>query len=773
MKHVSILILFFVSIFNYGQDKFNITGTIVNEQKEKITRPVHIKLFDQGNQLIGSDHTQDGLFTFSRIKPGTYYLQVSSDETIQNEKPFLLENNVGLTVIYTPKIQQIEEVTITGKEKNFKVENGNMTIDVADSPLNKLPTSSELLSKLPFVTMDTNGEGLSFIGKGVPLLYIDNQRVDFSTLSAVAVDDIKSVEVIRNPSIKYEAEGKAVIKVNLKKSRRDGAKLTISETASFQKRFSNYLAANFQQKKNKTEWKLNAAFNPIHHWESNGFEYSVPSENIYSDYVIQSVTRRPQTIFGASLYRELNDTGDYITLSLNSNFRPDKGDNTTNTLYSEDGNTSYVKTLNHQDRKRSTVNSIFNYNKKISAWDANIFTGLQFTREGNGVEYDFFNSINSAPYEFSQFRRQRYAGNVYSGRIDFEKKFDKKIILESGGSYTKAETRTHNSTRYHNIQDITYYKYLFKESNLAAYLNLGINGEKWKVKGGLRMETTSANGFDQTVSETKIKRAYIDWFPNAEISFQQNEDQVYTLNFRKSISRPNYGDLASGGLYGSPYVEYAGNPNLIPTYTHTVSFSTNLKKWSFNASVYTSKNPMGYTLVYDETSHISKFTAVNFDKASGSSISVDYPIQWKKWTSQNSLSLNYDTTQDSLAVLKKSTPYLYFSTNNTFAVLTHLSFLLDGSYITKRVEGLYDYNAMCLVNLGVTSSVSNFDFTLRYNDIFNQMNYIQKMSYRQMTSTGTFFGNTPTVSIAVKYNFGKLMKSAYKESTVNENANRL
>jgi len=106
-------------------------------------------------------------------------------------------------------------------------------------------------------------------------------------------------------------------------------------------------------------------------------------------------------------------------------------------------------------------------------------------------------------------------------------------------------------------------------------------------------------------------------------------------------------------------------------------------------------------------------------------------------------------------------------------LLKHLSFLLDGSYITQRTAGLYEVNDMCLVNLGLTSSVSNFDFTLRYNDIFNQMNYVQKMSYNQMTSKGTFFGNTPTLSFAVKYNFGKLLKSNYKQNTVNETADRL
>lgn len=772
MKFKVLFLLLFSFISSFAQQNLSINGTIINSENEKITSPIVVYLFDHENHLVKSTVTQDAQFEFHQLQSKNYYIQISSDDNIQKEKPFSLDKNLDLKIIYKPKTSDIEEVTLTGKKSGFKIENGNITLDVANSPLNKLPTSTDVLSKLPFVMMDANGEGLSFVGKGVPLLYVDNQRVDFATLSAIAVDDIKSVEIIRNPSVKYESEGKAVIKINLKKSRKDGTQLTISETATFQKRFSNHFNANYQQKKNKTEWKLNAAYNQINHWESNGFEYSVPTKNIYSDYVITSITKRPQTIFGGSLYHELND-GDFITLTVNSNFRPDNGDNNTNTMYSENEENSFIKTLNQQNRKRSTVNSIFNYNKKITGWDANIFTGLQYTHESDNLGYTFYNDTNNSGYNFSQFRRQKYSGNVYSGRIDLEKKLNEKHVLELGGSYTSAETDTDNFTDYRNSQAIEYYRYDFKESNFAGYTNLGFDLNKWNLKGGIRMESTSTKGFDPIFNETKIEREYVDWFPNAEINFKQSENYVFTLNFRKSIDRPNYRNLASGGLYGSPYVEYVGNPNLVPTYTSTVSFTTSLKKWSVNASFYTSKNPIGYTLVYDQDRNISKFTMVNFDKEFGTNIGLDFPIEWKKWTSQNSLSLNYDKTEDSLAVVKNSTPYLYFSTNNTFALLKHLSFLLDGSYITKRTAGLYEVNDMCLVNLGLTSSISNFDFTFRYNDVFNQMNYIQKISYNQMTSTGTFFGNTPTVSLAVKYNFGKLLKSNYKQNTVNETSNRL
>jgi hypothetical protein len=770
MKIIHILFILF-SITLSSQQSLRIEGNIV-DHNQKSVQNAEVYLYDTKNNIVKTTITQTGFFEFSELKPQQYYLQIISGDIEKKEPVFQLSADKTFKIILNEKISDIQEVQVVAKRKTFQIQKGNINIDVANSSLNKVATSTDLLAKLPFITIDANGEGLSMIGKGTPLLYIDNQKVDFSTLSALAVDDIKSVEIIRNPSAKYEAEGKAVIKVLLKNSKKEGYKLTLNEAALFNKRFSNNFSANFQQKKNKTEWKLNAAYNEIQHWESNGFVYSVPSKNISSDYIIKSVTNRPQIILGANLYQDL-DNGDYLTFTINGNLRPDKGDNNTITDYEENGMKSQILTLNHQQRERATINSIFNYNKQLQSIDANIFTGLQFTRESNNVDYDFYNNVDHTEYIFSQFRKQKYAVNAFSGRIDMEKKIKKDYQLALGASFIKAEATTNNITDFRNVNPSEYFKYFLNEVNWASYAEFSGEKNKLSFKGGLRMETTSAKGTNQILNETNIHRNYVDWFPSAELSLRQNKDYIYTLNFNRSISRPNYGDLASGGLYNSPYVEYEGNPNLLPTYTNTLSVSVNLKKWALNASVYQSKNPMGFSLVYVEDKNISKFTTLNFEKETGASLGLDVPFEYKILTSQNSVSLNYSKTEDPLAVVNKSTPYVYLYTNNTIKLGKGFNFLVDGSWITKRTLGIYEYNEMLILNLGLTKSISNFDFTLRYNDVFKQNTFIQRLSYDKIITKGSFYGNTPVFSIGIKYNFGKVSNSEYREKQINETTNRI
>ena len=766
-----ILFLFFSLNIFAQQDNLKIKGNIIDRKENKITS-AEIYLFTTNNELVKTTISQDGNFEFSQLKPAQYHLQIVTNDITQNEPLFQLSSDIHLNIKLNEKVSNIEEIHIARTRNPFKVQNGNITIDIANSSLSKVATSTDLLAKLPFIYVDANGEGLSMVGKGIPLLYIDNQKVDFNVLSAVSVDEIKSVEIIRKPSAKYEAEGKAVIKMILKNSKKEGYKLALTETAVFNKRFTNNFSANFQQKKNKTDWKLNASYNQIQHWESNGFEYSVPSRNINSDYIIKSITTRPQVILGASLYQDLNE-GDYLNFTINGNLKPDKGNNYTVTNYEVDDVKSTILTLNPQDSKVTTVNSIFNYNKQLKSIDANIFTGFQYTRESRNVDYEFFNDINNAGYLFTQSRKQRYAVNAYSGRIDFEKKIKENYQLSIGGSFTKAEALTNNATNFGNTALSEYFKYIFSEENYASYAEFSGEKEKFSFKGGIRLETTSANGFDRILKKTNIDKNYVDWFPSAELSFKQNEDYVYTLNFKRSIDRPGYRDLASGGLYSSPYVEYQGNPNLLPAYTNEVSASVNLKKWAINASVYQIKNPIGFGLFYDENENISKFTTKNFDKESGVSLGLDVPFEYKILTSQNSLSLNYSKTEDNLAVVNQSTPYLYLYTNNTIKLGKGFNFLLDGTWITRRTQGIYEYNEMVLINLGLTKSISNFDFTLRYNDVFNQNTYIQKLSYDKIITKGSFYGNTPTFSVGIKYNFGKVSNSEYKEKQINETVDRI
>lgn len=131
--------------------------------------------------------------------------------------------------------KELAEISIQGKREVIKYKNGNLKIDVANSIFKSVPNTLDLLAKLPNIQLSPDKEAISVIGKGNPLIYIDNQKVGLNDLNTLVVDDIKSIEIIKNPSAKYEAEGKVVILITRKLSKKEGFKIDVTETASAKK----------------------------------------------------------------------------------------------------------------------------------------------------------------------------------------------------------------------------------------------------------------------------------------------------------------------------------------------------------------------------------------------------------------------------------------------------------------------------------------------------------------------------------------------------------
>ncbi|WP_244511836.1 TonB-dependent receptor [Flavobacterium anhuiense] len=327
----------------------------------------------------------------------------------------------------TPKdslTNQLDEIVINKEKKTFTNSNGNIKVDVANSVYNSIPNPVDLLSKLPNVLVSSDRENISVVGKGTPLIYIDNQRVGINELNALSVNDIKTIEIIQNPSSKYEAEGRAVILINRKLSRKEGFKTDISETASFKKNFNNYLGFNSSFKKNKLEWKANFNYNRLNPWENHSIAYQIPQASIISDYDVSATTYRNQYVFGAGIFYKINEE-DYLSINVNGKRQSDTFDINTFTFNQTQDEINNVFTFSDNASDKNFINSVVNYSKKIKAIDTKLFTGFQVSNFNQHLWSLVQNSFNENALELSQNRDQKFNVDVFSGRIDLEKKVQK------------------------------------------------------------------------------------------------------------------------------------------------------------------------------------------------------------------------------------------------------------------------------------------------------------------------------------------------------------
>lgn len=676
----------------------------------------------------------------------------------------------------TPKdsiSKELKEVVITQNKKTFTNSNGNIKVDVANSVYNSVPNPVELLSKLPLVQVSSDRESISIVGKGNPLIYIDNQRVGMNDLNALSVADIKTIEIIQNPSSKYEAEGRAVILITRKLSKKEGFKTEISETASFKKNYNNYLGFNSSFKKGKIEWKANFNYNRRNPWENHSIAYQIPQANIVSDYDVTAVSKVKDYIFGGGLFYKINDD-DYFSVNINGKMRNDTFDINTYTFNRNQNEENNVFTFSDNSSDKNFINSFINYSKKLKAIDTKLFVGFQGSNYNQHLWSLVQNNYNETELELSQNRDQKFNVDVFSGRIDLEKKFKNEMNWEYGGLYSAAKSKSNYDVFDYDKNENTSFDYDFKEANLAAYTQLSGKIKKVDFSVGLRIENTNVNGKYSTESAALIDKNYTNLFPKAQFSFAIDSTKSINVDYSKSISRPNYSSLSMIATYINPYFIYGSNINLGPTFADVVSVSFQYHDKSLKVTLYQNKNPVYQDFSFDNQNNVLTFSEKNFKKESGYNIEFTLPFTYKIWTNTNSLIFNQNKIEDESALYGSSKPYLYYYSNNAIKLPKDFTFVLSFWGATKQKEGVFERNAKLIFDASLAKKIGkNWTCTLNYNDIFRNTIYTERFTINNISSRARYLVDANEVSITLRYSFGKIKESEFKEKSVNENESRI
>ncbi len=537
------------------------------------------------------------------------------------------------------KPKELDEVVIQNETKTFTTKNGNIKVDVANSIYNSVPNTLDLLSKLPKIQISPDRESISIVGKGNPLLYIDNQKVDMNELNSLSVDDIKTIEIIHNPSSKYEANGRAVILITRKFSKREGYKVIVSETASFQKKFNNFSGINSNFKTEKLEFKANFNYNQLKVWESNGNNFTMPDYDIQSNYLVTAITKRPQFFYGGGIFYKINEDN-YLSMNISRRSQKDVFDIITNTLNQDQNSIDTINTLNQNDENQNFTNSFLNYNHKIKSLDMVLFSGFQYSSFNQKMFSAILNNFNNTGFELSQNRNQKFGTDVFSGRVDLEKKFKNEAKLEFGGLYLQAESQTDFKVSVINPPSEIHSVYHYKEKNIAAYSQFSGSYKKVNYMFGLRAENTIVQGKYDTEDNLSIDKNYINLFPKAQFEIAIDSSNTISLNYAKTITRPNFSSTSQTSVYINPYFVWANNVNLDPTITDEIVINYQYKDKSIKLGYFKTSNPVYYGANYDDSEKLLTFISTNFDKETNLNLELTLPFQYKFWKSINVLSFS-------------------------------------------------------------------------------------------------------------------------------------
>lgn len=677
----------------------------------------------------------------------------------------------------TPKEEEqpkaLEEVVLQKENKTFTNKNGNIKVDVANSILSNAPSVIDLLEKLPKVIVAPDKQSLSIIGKGSPLLYIDNQKADMNDINSLAMEDIKTIEIINNPSAKYEASGRAVILITRKFSKREGYKVSLTENAAFKKYFNNYSAVNANLKTGSLEFKANFNYNQIKVWESNGNTFSIPAFDIESQYLVTAVTDRPQFIYGGGLFYKINED-DYLSVNFSRTAQDDDFAITTDTFNRDGIEINSINTLNTNTENRNHTNAFLNYNHKIKSLGVDLFTGLQLTSFNQQMEGMISNDFNDVGYELAQFRNQRFGIDVASGRIDIEKTFKNEMKLELGGLYLQAKANTFFEVITANPPAANQSIYFHKEKNIAAYTQFSGTYKKLNYTLGLRGENTIVDGKYQAATEPTVAKNFINLFPKAQFEVVIDSSNTVSLNYTKTIARPDYSSTSQTSTYINPYFVWSDNINLNPTFTDEIALGYQYKDKSIRLAYYKITNPVYYSASYDNNQKLLTFTSKNFELETNLNLELTLPFKYKFWTTMNVFSASINSIEDESALINKAKPNLYYYSNHIFTLPKKMELYFTAWGITKQQLGIFERTPIFTMNAAFSKTFhKNLICSISWNDILKKITIRENFVINEVSSKGVYFTDSHSVLLTLKYSFGQIKKSDYKEKSIDDNSGRI
>jgi outer membrane receptor protein involved in Fe transport len=595
-KHLFILPFLSFLIFSTEtfaqQNKGKIRGTILDQSSSEPLPFSTIGVYTERDSLVGGGISdEDGKYSvdlpYGRFYALIEFMGFESHKT----KVFTVsreDQNVDLGRIeLSTTAADLNEVVVQGEKTVMELSLDKRIFNVGKDLANAGGNASDILMNLPSVAVDPDGN-VRLRGSANVRILIDGKPsglVSFkgsAGLRQLPANMVERVEVITNPSARYEAEGMAgVINIILKKDSKQGFNGSFEVIAGYP--LNTGFTANLNYRHNRINWFINYG---LSYREQPGV--SELYQEVYNEDGTTSILSQNNTSTVSALNNNLRGGLDYYfnensILTLSYLWRRSDAHRITDIRYNDylDSFDNYLGySLRRQDETEDEPNkeAIINYKRTfaqkgheftasftyLNYWERSdqLFTQYSFAPDGTAKPADDLvqTSLNDE-YE-----------NQYLLQMDYVKPFATKGKFESGirTSFREMENdyivqEKGESGDFQTIPGLDNI-FLYNENILAAYAILGNETGKWSYQGGLRAEHTDVETILVETNE-KNPRDYVNFFPSAHLTYNVSEENALQLSYSRRVRRPVYNDLSPYVTFSDQRNFFSGNPDLNPEYT--------------------------------------------------------------------------------------------------------------------------------------------------------------------------------------------------------------
>ncbi len=805
MKKQLLLLLFTVLTLQSIAQK--ITGVVKDENGKPFSGTTVTLLRASDSSSVKFTATRaDGRFTFEGLQPSAYLIKTThvGYESAFTKIPELKDADINIDDIISVKASNdLANVVVTSKKPMVEMK-ADKTILNVEGTINAVGSDAlELLRKAPGVMVDKD-DNLSVSGKTGVQVYIDGRPTPLAGkdladfLKSLQSSNVEAIEIISNPSSKYEAAGNAgIINIRLKKNKAFGtngsvnagwaigtyakynAGLALNNRNKKTNLFGNY---NFNENKNLNTMQLyrslfDTVFDQRNTMLNRGTNHSY---KVGMDYYASK-----KSTFGVIVNGNINDNSMVSQSRTPISYEPTK---------------TVVKNLvanNSSMGDRSNININTNY-RYIDT------SGRELNFDADYARYNIFQDQLQPNVYFDpsgQIEQSRIVYNMvsptninlYSFKTDYEQPF-KKGKLGFGGkiSFVNTENDFQRYNVYSSSKELDRdrsNRFDYNENVNALYVNYNRPFKGFLVQAGLRVENTNIEGISKGEKnvggnyvgyDSTFKRDYTDFFPSIAVTFNKNPKSQFGLSYSRRIDRPAYQDLNPFEFKLDEYTFMKGNTNLRPQYTNSFGL-THTYKFKLNTT-------LNYSHVQDifaqliDTAEVSKSfqTKQNLATQDIVSLNISYPIMYKSYMGFVNFNSNYSSFKADFGSGRKVDldvfSYNFFMQNSIKFAKTWTA-ELSGFYTAPSIwQGTFESRAMGGVDMGFQKTVLKGKANIKatFTDVFRTMRWKGESNFagQQIIASGRWESQQLRMNFSYRFGNSQVKAVRQRKAALEEEAKR-
>ncbi|SHG29329.1 outer membrane beta-barrel family protein [Flagellimonas flava] len=783
-----IQILFLIGFLGIHGMYSQLSGSITDEQGTAIAY-ANVLLLRQTDQeiLTGGTSDESGHFRLDQPQPGQYILRVSllSYENWESEPFEVVSNSKERTfppVTLAESVTQLDGVSITAQRKLIQRTPEGNVINVQQSILTKGSSALQLLERSPGVILDQRNNSFSLNGRSGTLILINGktQRIPtedlIALLNGMSADSIEKIELLTNPSARYDVDGNAgIINIVLAKNENTGLRGSFGANLGYGEglkeghnfsltyggeRGSLFASYNFLYDDTFSGWIAKGVSDiPVlggntsiefksdrfeinrSHNTNLGYEHQLSEHSILGGGLLYNHSRPKQRIQNRGLYEfqvnpfleaqiELNGAGRW------SNINP--------SLFFESAN---------EKRSFQIGADFIGYRSKTP----NQVRSDYFDREG--LPFDPENEI------YNRGNRGLNETDINIGvlKFDYQKQLSEAVSLEGGIKASLSETINDARIEIQQgdvfISDERFISTIENREKIGAIYGIAafLPNTKTDVQLGLRYEY-----WDQAFDDSSLDRSFGKLFPSVFLTRSFSDTTSLNLVYNKRITRPNYSDLASYLSYNGPTSVFSGNPQLLPAITDNVSLTYNNKGFNISLMATNEQNPIArFQITRNDLSNIAVIAPVNLDYQRSVDMQTNLPIRLSHWWNLNlngTIGVRNFKLLHTVGQVAHSYFHYNFNGNQTMLLPGDFSFELSGWYTSEHFNGSIRIDGFGALNAGIKKDFANgSSLQFAVTDIFQSVDIRSRIGVLDEEVYGDVF----TVDYSPESGFSRIYRISF------------